>query len=78
VTIVYFDRVGLRAHLFPHKFEVLPKNSRPALKALHYLEKLRARGAEVRYVRPLWMIAEERKVKALMKEQQAEDFVADK
>lgn len=25
VTIVYYDRVNLRAHLKPYKFEVLPK-----------------------------------------------------
>lgn len=78
VTIVYLDRIGLRAHLRPHRFEVLPKNSRPSLKALHYLEKLRARGAEVRYIRPLWMINEERRIRTLMKEQQAEDEISSK
>ena len=71
VTIVYLERVGLRAHLKPHRFDILPKSARPSANMVHYLEKLRARGAKVRYVKPLWLISEEVKVKDLLNEAEA-------
>ena len=72
VTIVYLERVGLRAHLKPHRFDILPKTARPSANMVHYLEKLRARGARVRYVKPLWLIEEEKRVKDLIQEAEAE------
>ena len=72
VTVVYYDRVGLRAHLRPWRFELLPKNARPNLKMVHYLEKMRMRGALVRYVRPDWLIKEEQRVKTILREREAE------
>ncbi|KAF4753272.1 Ribosomal protein [Perkinsus olseni] len=48
VTVVYMERVALRAHIKPWKFEVLPKTARPNLAMVHYMEKMRARGAKVR------------------------------
>jgi large subunit ribosomal protein L15 len=72
VTIVYMERVGLRAHLKPHRFDILPKTARPSLRMVHYLEKLKARGAKVRYVRPLWLIEEEKRVKDLINETEGE------
>jgi large subunit ribosomal protein L15 len=72
VTIVYMDRVGLRAHLRPYRFEILPKTARPTAKMVHYLEKMRARGCQVRYIRPLWLIEEEKRVKSLLREEAAE------
>ena len=76
LTIVYLDRVGLRAHLRPWRFELLPQNARPNMKMISYLEKLRARGAQVRYIRPLWLIEEERRVKQTLREQDAEKKIA--
>ena len=67
VTIVYMERVGLRAHLKPHRFDILPKTARPSVDMVHYLEKLKARGANVRYVKPLWLIEEEKKVRDLLR-----------
>jgi large subunit ribosomal protein L15 len=72
VTIVYLERVGLRAHLKPYRFDVLPKTARPSLRMVHYLEKLRARGAKVRYIKPLWLIEEEKRVKDILGENEAE------
>lgn len=72
VTVVYLERVGLRAHLKPHRFDILPKTARPSITMVHYLEKLRARGARVRYVKPLWLIEEEKRVKDLIRECDAE------
>ena len=66
VTIVYMDRVGLRAHVKPYRFDILPKSARPSNDMVHYLEKLRARGALVRYIKPLWLINEEKRVKTLI------------
>ena len=67
VTIVYMERVGLRAHLRPQRFDILPKSARPSVTMVHYLEKLRARGAKVRYIKPLWLLDEEAKVRKLVR-----------
>lgn len=72
VTVVYLERVGLRAHLKPYRFDVLPKTARPSLRMVHYLEKLKARGAKVRYIKPLWMIQEEKRVRDILTEVDAE------
>jgi large subunit ribosomal protein L15 len=72
VTVVYMERVGLRAHLKPDRFDILPKMARPSTDMVHYLEKLRARGAKVRYIKPLWLLQEEKRVKDLMTEAEAE------
>jgi len=73
VTITYLERVGLRAHLKPHRFDILPKMARPSLRMVHYLEKLRARGARVKYIKPLWLIQEEKRVKDLINETNSEN-----
>lgn len=73
VTIVYMDHVSLRAHVKPWKFEVLPRTARPKLKFVHYLEKMKARGAIVRYVKPLWLIEEERRLQTQLRELQGEE-----
>merc|ERR1712008_533216 len=62
VTVVYMQKVVLRAHVKPYKYEVLPRTARPTLKMVHYLEKMKARGAVVRYIKPLWLIEEERRL----------------
>ncbi|CAK0885799.1 unnamed protein product, partial [Prorocentrum cordatum] len=72
VTIVYMERVGLRAHLKPWRFEVLPRTARPTLKMVHYLEKMKGRGAQVRYIKPLWLIEEERRLQTQLRELQSE------
>lgn len=74
VTIVHFDRVGLRAHLRPWRFAVLPKTARPSVGVVSYLEKMRLRGCRVRYVRPQWLLDEEAKVKKQLFEEKAEDL----
>jgi len=73
ITIVYMERVTLRAHIKPWKYEVLPRTARPTLKMVHYLEKMRARGAVVRYIKPLWLIEEERRLQTQLRELQGED-----
>lgn len=73
VTIVYMERVSLRAHVKPWKYEVLPRTARPTLKMVHYLEKMKARGATVRYIKPLWLIEEERRLQTQLRELQDED-----
>jgi large subunit ribosomal protein L15 len=73
VTIVHFDRVGLRAHLRPWRFAVLPKSARPSVGVVSYLEKMRLRGCRVRYVRPQWLLEEEAKVKRQLLEENAEN-----
>lgn len=73
VTIVYMERVTLRAHIKPWKYEVLPRTARPTLKMVHYLEKMKARGALVRYIKPLWLIEEERRLQTQLRELQGED-----
>lgn len=73
VTVVYMERVTLRAHVKPWKFEVLPRTARPKMKYVHYLEKMKARGALVRYIKPLWLIEEERRLQTQLRELQGED-----
>lgn len=73
VTIVYMEPVALRAHIKPWKFEVLPRIARPTLKMVHYLEKMKARGAMVRYIKPLWLIEEERRLQTQLRELQGKD-----
>ena len=75
VTIVHLDRVGLRAHLRPWRFAVLPKTARPSVGVVSYLEKMRLRGCRVRYVRPQWLLDEEASVKKQLLEEKAEDSV---
>lgn len=72
VTIVYLERVALRAHLKPWKFEVLPRTARPTLKMVSLLEKMKARGAIVRYIKPLWLIEEERRLQTQLRELEGE------
>ncbi|CDR94513.1 ribosomal protein L15, putative [Babesia bigemina] len=76
VTIVYYDRVNLRAHLKPYKFEVLPKTARPSIERVHYLEKMRARGCNVVYIKPMWLIKEEQAITAEMAELEAETLTS--
>jgi len=73
VTIVYMEPVTLRAHVKPWRYEVLPRTARPTLKMVHYLEKMKARGAMVRYIKPLWLIDEERRLQTQLRELQGED-----
>lgn len=73
VTIVYMGPVSLRAHVKPWKYQVLPRTARPRLKTVHYLEKMQARGAQVRYIKPLWLIEEERRLQSQLRELQQED-----
>lgn len=75
LTIVYMEPVTLRAHLKPWKFEVLPRTARPTLKMVHYLEKMKARGALVRYIKPLWLIEEERRLQTQLRELRGENAV---
>lgn len=72
VTVVYMERITLRAHVKPWKFEVLPRTARPTLKMVHYLEKMKARGALVRYVKPLWLLEEERRLQTQLRELEGE------
>lgn len=76
VTIVYYDRVNLRAHLKPYKFEVLPKTARPSIDTVHYLEKMRARGCNVVYIKPMWLIKEEKAIASEMAELEAETLTS--
>ncbi|ORM39546.1 Coatomer subunit beta-2 [Babesia sp. Xinjiang] len=71
VTIVYYDRVNLRAHLKPYKFE-----ARPSIDKVHYLEKMRARGCNVVYIKPMWLIKEEQAIAAEMAELEAETLTS--
>merc|ERR1719329_586029 len=73
VTIVYMGPVSLRAHVKPWRFQVLPRNARPRLKTVHYLEKMKARGAQVRYIKPLWLIEEEKRLQTQLRELQSSD-----
>ncbi|GFE54213.1 ribosomal protein L15 [Babesia ovis] len=76
VTIVYYDRVNLRAHLKPYKFEVLPRTARPSIDMVHYLEKMRARGCNVVYIKPMWLLKEEQAIAAEMAELEAETLTS--
>merc|ERR1712048_1162633 len=73
VTVVYMQAVVLRAHIKPWKYEVLPRTARPTLKMVHYMEQMKARGALVRYIKPLWLIEEERRLQTQLRELQGED-----
>lgn len=75
VTVVYMEKVALRAHLKPWKYEVLPRTARPGLKMTTYMEKMKARGAIVRYIKPLWLIEEEKRLQTQLRELQGEDGV---
>lgn len=72
VTIVYMEPITLRAHVKPWKYEVLPRTARPTLKMVHYLEKMKARGALVRYIKPLWLLEEERRLQTQLRELEGE------
>jgi len=72
VTVVYMERIALRAHIKPWKYEVLPKTARPILRMVHQLEKKKARGALVRYIKPLWLIEEERRLQSQLRELRGE------
>eukprot|EP01066_Platyproteum_vivax_P015693 Platyproteum_vivax@DN6904_c0_g1_i1.p1 len=77
VTVVYLERVNLRAHVKPYKFEVLPRTARPNLQMVNFLEKMRVRGANVRYIKPLWLLQEEERVQTELAEFKAEQQVAE-
>lgn len=62
------QKVTLRAHIKPWKYEILPRTARPQMKTVHYLEKMKARGALVRYIKPLWLIEEERRLQTQLRE----------
>ncbi|KAF5153427.1 54S ribosomal protein L10 [Theileria parva strain Muguga] len=62
VTIIHHDKVSLRAHIKPHKFEILPRTSRPDIRRVYELEKFRLMGCNVVYIKPLWLIQEEQKI----------------
>lgn len=62
ITIIYMERVNLRAHIKPYKFEILPKTARPNLDSIHFLEKMKSRGCIVKYIKPLWLIEEEKRI----------------
>ncbi|CAK9101850.1 unnamed protein product [Durusdinium trenchii] len=76
VTVVYMERVALRAHIKPWKYEVLPRTARPGLKMTTYMEKMKARGAIVRYIKPLWLIEEEKRLQTQLRELRGEDGAA--
>ena len=44
VTSVYYNRLGLRAHLMPHKFERIPRRARPSPKIMPYYTSFENRG----------------------------------
>jgi large subunit ribosomal protein L15 len=73
VTIVYMEKIALKAHLKPWLFDVLPRTARPQLKMVHYLEKMRARGARVRYIKPMWLLEEEKRMQMELRELAAEE-----
>lgn len=73
VTVVYMEPITLRAHIKPWKFEVLPRTARPTLKMVHSMEKFKAKGAIVRYIKPLWLIEEERRLQTQLRELRGED-----
>mmetsp|Transcript_37757 Transcript_37757/g.95661 ORF Transcript_37757/g.95661 Transcript_37757/m.95661 type:complete len:338 (+) Transcript_37757:130-1143(+) len=73
VTIIYMEPVTLRAHIKPWKFEVLPRTARPTMRMVSYMEKMKAKGAIVRYIKPMWLIEEERRLQAQLRELRGED-----
>ena len=44
VTTVYYNRLGLRAHLMPHKFDILPRRARPPPAIMPYYTSFENRG----------------------------------
>ena len=44
ITSVYHNRLGLRAHLKPHKFETLPLQARPPPKKMDFYTSFEKRG----------------------------------
>jgi large subunit ribosomal protein L15 len=44
IVTVYHNRLGLRALLKPHKFEILPQNARPNPTKLDYYTNYEKRG----------------------------------
>jgi len=77
VTIVHMPRLALRALVKPYKYDILPRHSRPNLETIHFMEKMRARGAKVRYIKPLWLLQEERKMVGELREFAAEEAIDD-
>lgn len=73
VTVVYMEKVALRSHIKPWKYEVLPRTARPTTKMVTLLEKQKARGALVRYIKPLWLIEEEKRLQTQIRELRGED-----
>lgn len=73
VTVVYMQPLTLRAHIKPWKFELLPRTARPTIKMVSYMEKMKARGAIVRYIKPLWLIEEERRLQTQLRELRGEE-----
>lgn len=78
ITIVYYDRIGLKAHLQPWKFDILPQNARPRMPRVQFMEKMRARGCLVRYIKPIWLIREEQRIKTELREQLAANDIVKK
>merc|ERR1719343_594844 len=73
VTVVYMEAIALRAHVKPWKYEVLPRTARPTVRMVTYMEKMKARGATVRYIKPLWLIEEERRLQTQLRELRGEE-----
>jgi len=73
VTVVYMEKIALRAHVKPWKYEVLPRTARPTVRMVTYMEKMKARGATVRYIKPLWLIEEERRLQTQLRELSGDD-----
>jgi len=44
VTTVYYNRLGLRTHLMPHKFEHMPRRARPTPEIMPYYTSFENRG----------------------------------
>ncbi|UKJ88120.2 hypothetical protein MACJ_000563 [Theileria orientalis] len=68
VSIIHYDKIALRAHIKPYKYEILPKTARPDIKRVYELEKLRLMGCNVIYIKPLWLIKEEERLMQEFKE----------
>ncbi|XP_954097.1 ribosomal protein L15, putative [Theileria annulata] len=68
ITIIHYDKISLRAHIKPYKYEILPKSSRPDIKRVYELEKFRLMGCNVIYIKPFWLIQEENKLLQQFKE----------
>ena len=44
ITTVYYNRLALRAHLKPYKFDILPRRARPPPKIIDYYRSFENRG----------------------------------